>query len=168
MYTIREATEQDWPQIWDIFQQVVCAGDTYAYPPTMSSFEAQTVWMSVPKVTFVALRNDGVVATYYVKDNQPGLGAHVCNAGYMVRKDQRGLGLGTRLCEHSLGAARIMGYTAMQFNLVVSTNTATVKLWQKCGFDIVGTLPKSFQHAELGLVDTHVMYQILNKEDVTQ
>ena len=53
------------------------------------------------------------------------------------------------------------GYLAMQFNFVVSTNTPAVKLWQQLGFEIVGTLPKAFQHAELGLVDAYVMYRFL-------
>jgi RimJ/RimL family protein N-acetyltransferase len=37
----------------------------------------------------------------------------------------------------------------MQFNFVVSTNTAAVALWQKLGFAIVGTLPKAFRHQRL-------------------
>jgi L-amino acid N-acyltransferase YncA len=49
----------------------------------------------------------------------------------------------------------------MQFNFVVSTNATAVRLWQKCGFAIVGTLPKAFAHKEKGLVDVYVMYQWL-------
>ena len=49
----------------------------------------------------------------------------------------------------------------MQFNFVVSTNTAGVALWKKLGFEIVGTLPKAFNHSRLGLVDAYVMHRFL-------
>ncbi|MBL4692870.1 MAG: GNAT family N-acetyltransferase [Magnetovibrio sp.] len=166
MYTIREATHKDWPGIWTIFKDVVSSGDTYPFAPNMTQQEAQEAWLNAPKVTFVAMLGEDVVATYYLKDNQPGLGAHVCNAGYMVRKDQRGQGLGASLCKHSLAAARILGYKAMQYNLVVSTNVGAIGLWKKLGFDIIGTLPKAFCHVKHGLVDAYIMYQILENEDV--
>ena len=50
----------------------------------------------------------------------------------------------------------------MQFNFVVSTNTAAVALWQKLGFAIVGTLPKAFRHQSLGYVDAYVMHRFLD------
>ncbi len=54
------------------------------------------------------------------------------------------------------------GYRAMQFNFVVSTNTAAVALWQKLGFAIVGTLPKAFRHSQPGHVDAYVMHRFLD------
>jgi ribosomal protein S18 acetylase RimI-like enzyme len=53
------------------------------------------------------------------------------------------------------------GFTAMQFNFVVSTNERAVRLWKGLGFGIVGTLPGAFQHPSLGLVDAYVMYRKL-------
>jgi hypothetical protein len=49
----------------------------------------------------------------------------------------------------------------MQFNFVISTNTAGVTLWKKLGFEIVGTLPKAFDHKVLGKVDAYVMHRFL-------
>ncbi|MFM7514686.1 MAG: N-acetyltransferase family protein [Cyanobium sp.] len=68
---------------------------------------------------------------------------------------------GSRLCQHSLQAARRLGFRAMQFNLVVSTNTAGIRCWQRNGFQVVGTLPKAFRHRQLGYVDALVMFQAL-------
>ena len=53
------------------------------------------------------------------------------------------------------------GFRAMQYNLVVSTNEVAVRLWQRHGFEIVGTLPGAFRHPRLGEVDAHVMYKRL-------
>jgi ribosomal protein S18 acetylase RimI-like enzyme len=49
----------------------------------------------------------------------------------------------------------------MQFNAVVETNTAAVRLWQALGFDVIGTVPEAFDHREHGLVGLHVMHRRL-------
>ena len=103
------------------------------------------------------------MGTYYIKANQPGLGSHVCNCGYMVCADARGKGIGRAMCEHSLVEARKLGFKAMQYNLVVSTNRGAIKLWQDLGFDIIGTLPGAFEHRHKGFVDAFVMYQWIDR-----
>jgi ribosomal protein S18 acetylase RimI-like enzyme len=65
------------------------------------------------------------------------------------------------MCEHSQDIARQLGYKAMQFNIVVSTNETAVKLWTRLGFDTVGRLPKAFRHPAHGYVDALVMYKWL-------
>jgi len=46
----------------------------------------------------------------------------------------------------------------MQFNFVVSTNEAAIRLWKQVGFKIVGTLPAAFRHPERGYVDVYIMF----------
>ncbi|BFM04989.1 GNAT family N-acetyltransferase [Halioxenophilus aromaticivorans] len=158
---IREAHIQDWDAIWPIFQSVVQAGETYAYDPSTTKEQGLALWISAPRKTYVAEVNGHTVATYYLKTNQAGPGAHVCNCGYMVAPQARGQGLASALCEHSQNLAKELGYLAMQFNFVASSNTGAVRLWQKLGFEPVGQLPKAFRHPTLGLVDALVMYKWL-------
>jgi ribosomal protein S18 acetylase RimI-like enzyme len=80
----------------------------------------------------------------------------------MVSPAAHGKGVGEAMGQHCLMEARKAGYEAMQFNVVVSTNTGAVALWKKLGFSIVGTLPKAFKHRQLGYVDVHVMHRFLN------
>jgi len=159
--TIRPASASDEHGIWTIFHEVVQRGDTLAFDPGISREEAVAFWCAPTNTTFVACVGDEIVGTYFVKPNQPGLGSHVANAGYMVRGDMQGNGIGRAMCEHSLVTARDAGFEAMQFNFVISTNTGAVKLWQSMGFEIIGTLPKVFRHKELGLVDAYVMHRFL-------
>jgi len=79
----------------------------------------------------------------------------------MTAPAARGHGIAGKLCAHSLEVARKLGFSAMQFNSVVATNTVAVALWQKHGFEIVGTLPNAYRHARHGLVDCHVMFRSL-------
>lgn len=161
MITIRRAIETDFDSIWQIFREVVEAGESYVYDPQTTRAQAHSIWMAAEVATYVACEGERIVGTYILRPNQPGLGSHVANAGYMVSAGASGKGIGRAMCEHSLKEAREAGFTAMQFNMVVSTNEAAVALWKKLGFAIVGTLPKAFRHKRLGLVDAYVMHCFL-------
>jgi L-amino acid N-acyltransferase YncA len=158
---IRPATDADWDEMWEIMHPIIARGETYTYDPAMTSDEARARWLSRDVQAYVAEIDRKVVGTYILKANQPALGAHVANCGYMVAPGMSGHGIGRAMCVHSLNEARRAGYLAMQFNFVVSTNTRAVRLWQDMGFAIVGTLPKVFRHREAGLVDAYVMHRFL-------
>ena len=162
MVSIRQATEADADSIWRIFRAVVAPGDTYAFTPDISREEATGLWMSPHARTYVAGDGGEVLGTYLLKANQPGLGSHVANAAFMVAPWAQGRGLGRAMGEHCLAEARRLGFRAMQFNLVVSTNRPAIALWKKLGFSIVGTLPGAFRHRDLGFVDAHVMFRSLD------
>lgn len=161
MLRIRVAEDRDFQAIWTIFHEVVSQGNAYAFAPDTSLEQAYQLWMQIPTTTYVATLNQEVVGTYYLKPNQPGLGSHVCNAGFMVLSTVRGQGIGRQLGEHALQQAKIQGFKAMQFNFVVSTNERAVKLWKSLGFAIVGTLPNAFRHQQFAWVDVYIMYQWL-------
>ena len=157
-FEIRLAGEQDWAEIWQMFHSVVSAGDAYVYDPQTTQEQAKTIWFNSTQV-YVAICDGKVLGSYIIKPNFPGLGSHVANCSYMVSEDARGMGLGRLLGEHSIVVAKDSGYQSMQFNIVVSTNAAAVKLWQALGFTIIGTSPKAFRHKTLGLVDTYIMHR---------
>lgn len=158
---IREATANDFEEIWPIFQEIVSAGDTYAYPQNTSKEQAQRLWMVLPRKTFVAEGAGRILGSYYIKTNQIGPGNHVCNCGYMVSSKARNKGIATSMCEHSQKIAIGLGYKSMQFNFVATSNDGAVRLWNKLGFDTIGRLPKAFNHPTLGFIDALVMYKWL-------
>lgn len=176
---ICSATQADRDAIWNIFHDVIALGDTYAFDPGISCEVALAYWFAPGTHTYVAKREsvaDGVgapgkpmasrtvtqdqdiVGTYILRPNQSGGGSHVANAAFMVAPDAHGQGTGRAMGEHCLGEARRLGFRAMQFNFVVSTNESAVRLWQKLGFKIVGTLPGAFRHPQKGYVDVYVMF----------
>jgi ribosomal protein S18 acetylase RimI-like enzyme len=162
MTTIRRYQEVDWPVVWSLLRSTFASGDTYAFSPESSETEIRKVWIEAPAATYVACAPDGrLLGTYILKANQPGLGSHVCNCGYVVAPEAQRQGIASAMCEHSQREAVSMGFLAMQFNLVVSTNERAVRLWKKLGFHVVGTLPRAFRHQRLGFVDALVMYKEL-------
>jgi ribosomal protein S18 acetylase RimI-like enzyme len=161
--TIRRYQPADWPALWPLLRRTFASGDTYAFAPDSSEAEIHRAWIEMPAATYVACAaSDGrLLGSYLLKANQPGLGSHVCNCGYVVAPEAQGQGIASAMCEHSQREAVAMGFVAMQFNLVVSTNERAVRLWKRLGFDVVATLPRAFRHQRLGLVDALVMYKLL-------
>jgi ribosomal protein S18 acetylase RimI-like enzyme len=158
---VRKAVEKDRDAIWAILEPILRAGETYPQPRDMSREEALAYWHSPGHEVFVAEDNTEIVGTYFLKANQEGSGAHVANCGYMTAPHATGRGVARAMCARSLERARERGFRAMQFNFVVSSNERAVRLWQSFGFEIVGRLPKAFEHPRLGFVDAFVMYRQL-------
>lgn len=159
--SIQDLPPEEFELVWPLFRSIVRAGDTYALDSATSFEEARRIWTEPPARSFVALQEGAVVGTYMLRPAQPGLGNHVANAGYMVATEHRRKGIARQLCEHSLEVAREAGFTAMLFSFVVATNETAIRLWQSCGFAVVGRVPKAFRHSGEGLVDALIMHRFL-------
>ena len=157
--TIRAATDHDWPRIWPFFEATVRAGETYAYPLDLTLETGRDLWMADPPGATVVLEDGGeLLGSARMGPNRPGRGDHVGTASFMVAPEARGRGVGRALGEYVVQWHRDQGYRGIQFNAVVETNTAAVRLWRSLGFEIVGTVPGAFRSPTHGYVGLHVMY----------
>jgi ribosomal protein S18 acetylase RimI-like enzyme len=161
---IRKMTESDFETFWPVFHEIAQAQETYAFDPKISYEAALDLWLHTPSATYVATEDGVISGSYYLKKNAAGPGSHICNCGYMVNPVARGKGVAKTLCIHSQKIAAELGFLAMQFNSVVSTNTVAVNLWKKMGYQIIGTIPQAYRHKQQGLVDAFVMYKKLTTD----
>ena len=161
MAEIRKAEERDKPAIWQIIKAVIAGGDTYVFSPETTEEEMMAYWFSPEKHNYIAVSDGEVVGIYWLKSNQPGLGAHIGNGAYMVSPNAKGKGIGRQMAEDSIAEARRLGFKAIQFNFVVKSNTVAVKLWQSVGFEIIGEIPDAFDHSKNGLTNAYIMYRKL-------
>jgi ribosomal protein S18 acetylase RimI-like enzyme len=158
----RADRERDGEAVWAMLEPIFRAGETYAIAQDIGRDEALAYWFGADRETFVAEDAGGhVLGTYYLRANQAGGGAHVCNCGYATAAHAAGRGIATAMAEHSFAVARARGFRAMQFNFVVSTNVRAVALWQRLGFATVGRLPDAFSHPTQGYVDALVLMRRL-------
>ena len=157
---IRAFEESDWPRVWPIFRDIVRAQETYTYDPDVTAEQAHEMWIEAPPgLTVVAGDGERVLGTAKMGPNRQGPGAHVSTASFMVADDAQGCGVGTALCAFALGWARDHGYAGMEFNAVTESNHSAVRIYQRLGFDMIGTVPGAFAHPALGRVGLHVMYR---------
>ena len=159
---IREFTESDWDRTWPILRDVIRAGDTFTYEPGMSEQQAHDIWVERPPgLTVVAAEHDRIAGTAKMGPNKAGPGAHVATASFMVAAGARGQGIGTKLCAFALDWARAQGFAGMQFNAVAASNTTATAIYEKLGFEIIGTVPGAFAHPRKGRIGLHIMYRDL-------
>lgn len=158
---IRKAEGKDHDAIWEIIRQVISTGDTYVFAPGSGRDKMLGYWCGKDKHCYVATIEKRVVGTLILKDNQPDLGSHVANASYMTMPGSYGKGIGSTMAEFSLDEAKRLGYRAMQFNIVVSSNDRAIQLWKRLGFKIIGKIPEAFDHKGHGLTDAYIMWKKL-------
>ena len=158
---IRPAAAQDDEGVWRAIEPMIRAGETYPLPRDLAKTDALAYWRSPQHEVLVAEDGGAIVGSYYLRANNRGGGSHVANCGYVVAPPAMGRGVARAMCAHSLELARSRGFRAMQFNFVIASNERAVRLWQGCGFEIVGRLPGAFEHPRLGPVDALVMYRTL-------
>lgn len=157
----RRIKSEEFSRVWEMFKEVIDQQEYFAYDHTTTQAQIENTWINANHIMY-GVEIDGVLAgAYIVKPNQPGHGAHIANAAYMVDSRFRGHGIGRKLAAHSIEMARAAGFRAMQYNLVVSTNENAVHLWKEHGFEIIGTIPEAFKHHRLGYVDAYIMYRKL-------
>jgi ribosomal protein S18 acetylase RimI-like enzyme len=161
--TLRPATRDDLGALWGAFTEIIAAGETYVQDSTMTESEFQAYWWGRGGEQWVAEHAGRVLGGYTLRANYPGRGAHVGTASYVVTREARGQGIGRLLGEHSMQRASAMGFAAVQFNFVVSTNTAAIRLWESLGFRVLARLPGVFDHAKLGRTDALVMFRELDR-----
>ncbi|MFL0683490.1 MAG: GNAT family N-acetyltransferase [Algoriphagus aquaeductus] len=159
--SFRKAQEEDKDSLWQLIQPIIRKGGTYVFDPQISEESMMKYWLNSDKKTFVAESDGEILGTFYIKPNQPDLGNHICNAGFMVSEKASGKGLGKAMGKFALGEARRLGYLGMQFNFVIKTNENAVKLWKSLGFEVIGEIPEAYRHPQLGLVPALIMYQKL-------
>jgi GNAT superfamily N-acetyltransferase len=104
-------------------------------------------WLTHSSAVVVARVDDEVVGGYYLKPNQPGRGAHIANAGYLVAAASRGRGVGRALVLDSIERAPRYGFDAIQFNFVFASNPAR-PMYEELGWYEIGRVPRAFEGEE--------------------
>ncbi|HHW48783.1 MAG TPA: GNAT family N-acetyltransferase [Clostridiaceae bacterium] len=155
--SIRKYNDSDIPSMVEIWNDVV--RDANAFPQTEElTIDSAREFFGSQTFTAVAVRGDEVLGLYILHPNNVGRCGHIANSSYAVRKNFRGNHIGEKLVMHSLKTAREHGFLIMQFNAVVSTNTAAIHLYEKIGFKRVGTIPRGFLNGNGNYEDIIIYY----------
>lgn len=162
-FHIRPFGERDWLAVRAIIDDVVESGASYTYDSDLSDEACRALWIeTAPGQTVVAEGPDGtILGTAKMGRNQHGPGSHIASASIMVAREGRRRGVGRCLGEHAVVWATEAGFSAMQFNAVVSDNHAAVTLWTSLGFAVIGRVPDGFRHCDGRFADLLIMHRRL-------
>lgn len=155
---LRKANNEDINKVWPIIKEVIATGSTYVFAPESPKEKMIDYWFDPMKHCYVAEIEGVIVGTFVLKDNQPDLGNHIANGSYIVASVAAGKGVGKAMGKFSIDLARQLGYRAIQFNIVIKSNTVAVKLWQSLGFQIIGEVPEAIRHPNGTFGNAYIMY----------
>ncbi len=156
---IRDVTPDDHGWVWAMLEPVFRSGETYAIDRDISRKDALAYWTGS---ACYLIEDDAPLGTYYIRRNQAGGGAHVCNAGFVTTESASGKGVARAMLDHAMSQARQLGYDAMQFNFVLASNTRAIDIWLRAGFTEIGRQPRAFVHPTLGYVDALILHKFLD------
>ncbi|NJL62071.1 MAG: GNAT family N-acetyltransferase [Methylacidiphilales bacterium] len=146
---------------------VILEGNTYPQKQALTQSEFSAYWMNHIacvvrlKQAITSFQTNEILGAFFVKPNFPGRCSHICNAGFIVQREMRGLGLGRFMGESMLEIASELGYKAVMFNLVFKTNIASLRLWESLGFQVIGQIPSAVEVNHDNFVDAMIMYRSL-------
>lgn len=163
MVEVRIARPEDNDAIWEVLEPVFRAGETYAIDPDISQEDATTYWTGGTHTCFVAVSDEEILGTYYIRPNQGGHGAHICNCGYITAPAVQGRGIATAMLEHSFKEAAQMGFYAMQYNFVLANNIRALEIWTRYGFQEIGRIPNAFNHPSDGFIEALILHKPLRQ-----
>lgn len=161
-FTLRPFNQKDEKSLHNIFQEIVDTGNQFPYAcNSIQEFHRQ--FLNPQSSVYVCeSTSQEVVGGFYIRSNFSGRSNHIANAAYMVKSNYRGQGIGTFLINASLEIAKNLGFEAMQFNMVLSQNIKAVKLYEKLGFDIIGTIPKAIRNSDGTYQDGYIFHRKLD------
>ncbi|MEM6753940.1 MAG: GNAT family N-acetyltransferase [Cyanobacteria bacterium P01_C01_bin.38] len=158
------SSESEW--VRKLLNIIVIEGKSYPQKEPLTKLQFDAYWLVGDAFVIKAVdRNQSlseeILAAFYIKPNFAGRCNHICNAGFIVQPQMRGLGIGRFMGETMLSIAQSLGYQAVMFNLVFETNIPSILLWESLGFQTIGRIPAAVEQNESSYIDALIMYREL-------
>ncbi len=160
--TLKPFAQEDEAKLYKNYQDVVDSGTQFPYEcSSIQGFYLE--FFGLKSQVYVAHSFEGeVIGGFFIKPNFSGRSDHIANAAYMIKNTHRGKGIGTLLVKASLEIAKDLGFRAMQFNMVLSQNLIALKLYQKLGFNIIGTIPRAIRSSDGSYQQAYILHRDLD------
>ena len=142
--TIREYAPGDLPGMAEVWNEVVRDGVAFPQLDELTP-EAAAAFFASQDFSAVAVEDGRVLGLYILHPNNVGRCGHICNASYAVSSAHRGLHIGEKLVLDCMTQAKSAGFSILQFNAVVATNIHARHLYERLGFQQLGTIPGGFR-----------------------
>lgn len=141
---IRKYEDGDLSAMTAIWNEVVEEGNAFPQEELLDEITGKEFFAS-QSYTGVAEDNGKIVGLYILHPNNVGRCGHICNASYAVGSIHRGKHIGEKLVKDCIATAKKTGFKVLQFNAVVESNIHARHLYERLGFQQLGTIPDGFR-----------------------
>lgn len=143
---VRPWQEQDVPAMNKIWNEVVEEGIAFPQLEYLNEEDGKRFFSEQTHTAVAVDEEKGeVLGLYILHPNNIGRCGHIGNASYAVLSPYRGLHIGELLVKDCLHQAKAHGFRLMQFNAVVESNIHARHLYERLGFQPLGTIPGGFR-----------------------
>lgn len=159
---VRKYRPEDLPAMTAIWNEIVRQGDAFPQEAELTEESAKEFFAAQTYSGVACDRDSGnVLGLYILHPNNIGRCGHICNASYAVASSCRGQGVGRLLVLDCMEKGKDFGFRILQFNAVVATNAGARHLYEKLGFQQLGTIPGGFRMKDGSYEDICPYYHIL-------
>ena len=141
---IRKFQKSDLPEMIRIWNEVVEDGEAFPQEEFLN-LETGKKFFSEQSYTGVAVESGKIDGLYILHTNNIGRCGHICNASYAVSSESRGKHIGEKLVLDCMEQAKNIGFKILQFNAVVESNIHARHLYERIGFQQLGTITNGFR-----------------------
>jgi L-amino acid N-acyltransferase YncA len=158
--TVRAYRETDLAEMIRIWNEVVEEGIAFPQEDDLDE-ESGRRFFAEQSYCGVAETDGKIAGLYILHPNNIGRCGHICNASYAVDSGKRGLHIGEQLVLDCLEQAKRLGFRLIQFNAVVESNLHARHLYERCGFEQLGTIRNGFRRKDGTYVNICPYYRSL-------
>ncbi len=141
---IRKYRESDLKEMIAIWNEIVDEGIAFPQEVLLNAQSGADFFAS-QTYTAVAEEDGKIFGLYILHPNNIGRCGHICNASYAVSSECRGKHIGEKLVSDCIKKGKACGFSILQFNAVVETNIHARHLYERLGFQQLGTIPRGFR-----------------------
>lgn len=159
---IKEYTKNDLKTMIQIWNEVVEDGGAFPQEELLTEESGKEFFRAQTYSAVAKNKESGeVYGLYILHPNNVGRCGHICNASYAVSSESRGLHIGEKLVKDCLAQGKEHGFRVLQFNAVVASNIHARHLYERLGFEQLGTIPGGFRMKDGHYEDICPYYHVL-------
>ncbi len=141
---IKAANDSDKDGIWKVLSQAVEYGNACIYSYDMSYDDIMNHWFDEKNEVFVAIVEEEIVGSFYLKSLNVGLSNHVATGDFIVLGNDKSRGAMRLMVQIAIQKALKKGFSSISVT-VIQQNRRALRAFNQNGFHVTGSIPRAYK-----------------------